>query len=326
MIHKQPGFSLLELVIGMAVSTILISITFTIYNQISKAAQSIQRVTSSDTKIMILQDRLQADLNGISPLWFTKEEYDKIKAAKKDAKDSQEAKQSQPEAQGINFFYSENKQGNDKLNYFTFPTVNAMQMYGTTNQRFVRVVYALEQDPKKENLLRLRRKEIDQISSEFDKAAIQQSGTFYDIATNITNCTVTYEFIDQPKHKKGNGAKEKSTHETIKPAKLASVPDWGIVKEQEKKDKYKPPLPEFIKLKITFAQEQTTEEKQYELNFVIPIDATNKINSFAQKHVKQTPKDAKAKAQDVKEAGKGAKQITIQNAKTNTRKPGAKHA
>ena len=153
------GFSLLEFVIGMMIGSMLLTQTFIIYNGIAKSAQKTQKYTTIDTQLIITQNRLQTDLNGLCPLWFDKhaiESNQKNNNSAGDAKEPQREEkaeqQATPEQKEKNqpklFFYAQNKDKN--LDYFTFVTTNALQMYGSESSPLIRVIYRLQPNKKQE--------------------------------------------------------------------------------------------------------------------------------------------------------------------------------
>ena len=292
----KPGVMILEVMVSMMIATVLMTASFTIYNQISKTAQILQRITSTDTQVMILQDRLQKDLVGITPLWFNKEQYDHLKAGQKkdDEQQPDEQQPSDSQHETNNFFYATNKE--NELDFFTFMTINAMQMYDSADQRFVRVVYKLE---KKDKTFTLLRKEIHQASNKIDTESFTKKQSFYPIVSNISKLEIEYGFINQPKHSKKK--KDESSDKTIE---VKWLPDWGIVTEKTKTNEYKPALPETIKVKIQFLKENK-QQHTYELFCSIPIDSTNKFNSVVQKKHKTEHKHDAKKTPDHSAKAKG---------------------
>ena len=288
----KPGVMILEVMVSMMIATVLMTASFTIYNQISKTAQILQRITSSDTQVMILQDRLQKDLIGVTPLWFNKEQYDHLKAGQK--KDN-EQQPSDSQHETNNFFYATNKESN--LDFFTFMTVNAMQMYDSADQRLVRVVYKLE---KKDKTFTLLRKEIHQVSNKIDIEGFTKKQSFYPIVSNISKFEIEYGFINQPKN-----SKKKKDESSDKPIEVKWLPDWGVVTEKSKTNEYKPALPETIKVKMQFLKENK-QQHTYELFFSIPIDSTNKFNSIVQKKHKAEQKHDAKKTPDKSTKAKGS--------------------
>lgn len=283
--YTNPGFSLLELVIGLLISTILITISFTIYHQITRSTQIIQRITSTDTKIMIFKDRLQQDLLGISFLWFTPQKYETMTKKTKDEKDTEENKskdnsptKSNNQERDNDFFYAANNQ-DGTLDLVSFITTSAMHTYGNNNKMFIRVVYCLKKDQSSEHKFLLLRKEMT--AEEFNLEAARSSGTFYEIASQIKKCSIEYGFLNQITSKPKD---EKNAQKSDNTAEISWLNAWHSKQEKTDSATHKTLLPKFIKIKIIFAQEKTAQEQEFELLFSIPIDGINLYTSFTQKN------------------------------------------
>lgn len=283
---KQQGFTLFELMISMLLTTILMTAAFAIYNQVQKSSQLIEHMTNYDTKVAIFQDRLATDLAGITPLWFSADDYEKIKARSISPDKQSTKKKFNDQVTENKFFYAEVDQ-NKRFNFFTFATVNAMQMYGSNNQRFVRVVYKLVPKPGKENIFKLMRKEEESFSAEFESASIIKSGTFYTILDNLKLCNFEYGFIDQPKNN------QNKKQQPDKPSGFKWLTDWGVVIEKTKTNEYKPALPEFIKVTIKFV-DPFEKSHEYICHITNPVNPINLV-SFAQEHHNKAIEKLKSK-------------------------------
>ncbi len=282
-----PGFSILELVIGLMISTMLITISFSIYNQIVRSTQFVQRVTTTDTHAIILKDRLQKDILGIMPLWFTKKDYEESAKAKTSTQPKESEQEEQPESKENkqetsknkenSFFYSSNHD-NNRLDCFSFITTNPLRMYGSSEHKpCVRVVYQLQKDIKKESQFRLFRKEIDDL--EFNLEAIHNSGALYEIASNIKTFSIEFGFIDPIKTSNQTEKKETDPLQD-KSIEFTWINEWDAKKESAIK---KPILPKFIKIKIVFTEEKGTHEQEYNFCFLVPLDTITPYATFSQR-------------------------------------------
>lgn len=283
-----PGFSILELVIGLMISTMLITISFSIYNQIARSTQFVQRITTADTHAIILKDRLQKDILGIMPLWFTKKDYEESVKTKtstqpkepeqKEQHESKENKQETSKNKENNFFYSSNHTTHNTLDCFSFITTNPLRMYGSSEHKpCVRVVYQLQKETKKESLFRLFRKEIDEL--EFNTETIRNAGTFYEIASNIKTFSIEFGFIDPIKIVNQIGD-NKTDISPDKSTEFTWINEWDAKKESAIK---KPILPKFIKIKIVFTEEKGTHEQEYNFCFLVPLDTITPYATFSQR-------------------------------------------
>lgn len=275
------GFSLFEFVVSMMISSILLTASLTIYHQISKGALRVQRITTNDTKIMIATNRLSTDLSGISPLWFTTEHYEKIKNLKKSSptmpiKDQTPSSDPLPatkqKIEKNNFLFSQNADQN--FNILTFVTSNAMQMYGNNDQHFVRVVYKLIPTQNNEKLFKLMRKQTSNPTSSFNVEELK-SGSFYELASNITKINIEYGFIDQPKAEREKQPEKKLI--------LGWANSWGASDDMKQTSDYRPILPEIVKLKISFLQDNDRPEISYEAFIPICVSQDASLQSFAEK-------------------------------------------
>ena len=308
----KQGFTIFELIVSIMLTSMLLTATFTIYESITKASRRTQYVTTHDTKIMMIYNRLQKDLTGLSPLWFTKEPYKKLEAAKKESGDKSKPVDSDTKENG--FFYSTNHD-NESLNFMTFPTTSALQVYDSNNQPFIRVVYALTKNPKDDKTFSLMRKEIQDVTPDFKEDALLKKEGFYELASDIISCTTEYLFINAPMQPSDNKTKEEKKDE---PAKMVTLKDWGVIKEKSEQHEHKPALPLFVKIKVTFA---STNEKQQPTSTIvcrIPISPHNKLTPFVEKRNK-TQKDTKDK--DSKNTNKDKKE---DHATKNTSTPKGK--
>ena len=166
----KSGFTSFELIMVMAVSAIMMTALFEIYNQVTKNMARVDRFIFEDSQILALKNRFGKDVSGMSAIWFVyKPKADqKADALKSDASDKKMKSK---------YFYSVNKDGH--LDTLTFLTTNALQSYGFVQHRFVRVVYQVQPDPKHENLFRLMRKEIVIPSQDIDEQTLQQGKDLY---------------------------------------------------------------------------------------------------------------------------------------------------
>lgn len=282
----KPGFSLFELIIGFLISTILTTICFSIYQRIARTTQFVQKITTNDTKAMILQNRLQQDLRGITPLWFIPSTYEhmekKITTDENTEKKPEDAKKAKAEAEKTredNFFYSTNNQ-DESLNLFSFITTSSMQMYGAENNPYVRVVYSLKKMATKEDSFSLYRKELE--AGEFNPQAVNSSGVFYEIASHIKKMSIEYGFVNNIKTQKNDEKKQEQSAE--KETEMTWLKTWQAKQEKTESTVQKTIFPKCVKMKILFMQEKSNYEQEYEFVFTIPIDSITVYPSFTQKN------------------------------------------
>ena len=300
---NQRGFSVIELVMVMAISAILMTILLQIYNQVTRNMLRVERFVFEDTQILTLKNRFGKDLAGLSAIWFTQAELQ----AKQAAKDATKTPEPTTEKKKCSkYFYSVNK---DKhLDTLTFVTTSALQSYGSVQSRFVRVLYKVEKDPTGEGLLRLMRKEIVMPTENIDEENLK-SGKFYQLVGGIKSLEMTYQLIDKAALKKlesanADKAASKSADQEEKQPIIRSVKQWtgdDGKKKSSSKDKKEPEsienasedvsvkpeadekeedlggatVPKFVEMKIVFGKTNKQLEKEYKLEFYIPSTLDN---------------------------------------------------
>lgn len=290
---KSPGFSMLEIIIVMAVSTIIMTCLFEIYNQTSRNMQRVQRFVFQDSQIITLQSRFEKDVAGLTSIWFKQAELENLQAQQEKKPVSKEFKKRSF------YFYSVNK--GEQLDLLTFLTTNPLQSYEKITDRFVRVVYALQPDPAHENLFRLMRKEISPATELIDEKSLQP-GKFYELITGIKSLELSYHLVDRVVLNKQFRAEKAKEGEQEKQEELAPivrlVKQWQPAESAEKsvEKKINPgdqadkedtledlggaPVPKFIEMKITFGQTLQQKEQTCTLGFSIPSTVDNAPKSI----------------------------------------------
>jgi|GEM_PF-1332758 len=287
----KSGFSSLELIMAMAISAIIMTSLLEIYNQVARNMGRVERFVFEDTQVLTLKNRLGSDFAGLSAIWFTQGEVETKMLADGEKMPAPEKRKRS------NYFYSVNK---DKhLDTLTFVTTSALQSYGGTQDRFIRVLYQVEEDPKDEDLFRLMRKEISMPTENIDVQALK-NGKFYELVHGIKSVEMMYELIDKVELQKQTKAQaklkdgQKSSEESDPEPVLRSVKQWGAPdvkvnpdkgnekienldddEEDEKENLGGAAVPKFVKMKIVFGVTDTQVEKEYNLEFYIPSTVDN---------------------------------------------------
>lgn len=276
MIQQKAGFSIIEMTISIMISAILMTAALTIYNQISKGAVTVNRITQIDTMVMVLHNRLSTDLQGLTPLWFTAKQKEKSEDTSEQDnvlnKNTLLPKQPTNKKEN-NFLYAQST--NDQFNLLTFVTTNPLHFYADQQIRTARVSYVLKPDPAHPNHFLLMRKQEDKISSDFNIENLT-SGSFDQIAHKITSCKIEYGFIEQ--------SPEQRAKEPDKAIAFKFVSQWGMNNEEiEEKNKYKPILPDVLKLTIQIEYTPEQPSRIYELVCSIPTSQAKEIKPMTQK-------------------------------------------
>jgi len=276
--NKQPGFSVIELMISIMLSAFLMTAALTIYNQISSGMVKMQYLTSQDTAIMIVKNRLSIDLQGLCPLWFEDDQYEELKAKAKQsdatAKTNSPAepnKNTDPNNPSNGYLFAQSKE--TLFQFLTFVTTNALPGYPSNPYRCVRVVYALTKDPNHSNLFLLQRKQEQAISTKLNIEKLTQ-GNFYTLAKNITKCSIEYGFVDI--------APDKRDQLSNQAWKMKWTNSWGSPAQETKEEDYVPKLPDIIKLKMSLQENPDRPAQEHEICCLLPISNQVTFKSFAQ--------------------------------------------
>ncbi len=273
--HKslRSGFLLLELVMGLLISTILISLAFAIYQQITKSVTKIRMTTSDDTQYMVLHDRLQQDLLGMSIEWFmplknersksvplqhddekgdaSQEKSDSFQEKSRASKTDQEQDVQKKLQQDLCFYAT--KQGQDQnLELFSCMTTSALKTYGFEPKPRVRVVYSLKKNKENaQDFFTLYRTEIAEQDVDPEQWAVKGKG--YALVESLKSCKVRYGFIEQADAKK---TKDLVTADDKKP-KLVWLEQW-----HSKQEVKKPLIPEFLQIDLVFVHTKNEQESR----------------------------------------------------------------
>ena len=291
--QKNPGFSLLELMITIMISSILLTACLSIYNQITKSITTIQKIITADTKVMIFQDRLTKDLSGISCTWIIKKPKEQAPKNQQQALPAASKKNAADDPNQDNFFYVLQNNQNSEL-VFSFVTLNPLWSYTNSTARPVRVVYKLQDDATGTHHFKLLRKEdtlIDQDLNQEHKENLIK-GSFYEICNSITTLKLEIGFIPMPQKeqqapKEQPAAKEQATpkeqtNPSDKKMEWKWVNSWIYKKDEKNEKEQHPNLPGALKIIISFAQETNKPNKSYEFTCVIPKQTEKPQQAFKQ--------------------------------------------
>jgi prepilin-type N-terminal cleavage/methylation domain-containing protein len=297
----QRGFSALELIMAMAVSAIIMTCLLEIYNQVSRNMLRVERFVFEDTQILTLRNRFGKDLSGLSAIWFTQADIE----SKQSAVDGQKAPTPTEKKKTSTYFYSVNK--NKNLDTLTFVTTNALQSYGSVQDRFVRILYKVEQDPVHAEMFRLMRKEIPMPTENIDEETLKP-GKFYELVSGIKSLEMTYQLIDKVELQKQSSAKvpadgAKPEQAGEKKPIIRSVKQWtsdakkssekiaeksnkvsgdaSSDEEEKQEDLGGAAVPKFVEMKIVFGATGKQLEKEYKLEFYIPSTIDNLPQALA---------------------------------------------
>ena len=285
---KKSGFSLIELLIAMAVGSIIMFAVYRTFDQTKKSAQRLDAILQKDNMIAPLYNQLEKDCTAIYvPLSAYPPKKEQQPAQQPPVKPAPAKPEEAPKLLE-KIFYSTSK--SSLLQELSFITTTSLLGYNETSPHLVRVTYAVK--PEVENLYTLMRSESTQLAYKPEKESTVKS---YEIVNNIKNISVKY--YARPVSEK----EEESEYKVFK--------EWSS-EEQFKKIKRR--IPDYIEFTIVWWDQAL--QKEYDFVIELPIIAQEK---------EEEKKAEKAQAPQPPPAG--AKPPTTPPA-TPANKPGATNA
>lgn len=280
---SRPGFSLLELLVAIAVSSIVAVALFQAYQQATQSLARVNGVSSTYTNMITSFARLEADLTGaIVPPYGDPDLAKKPTAekAKKEApqqqKDKQEKKEPDQDKQADNavkkvFIYETE---NGQLKRLSFITRNPTHPYKEQIPCIVRVTYTLQKDPASPSEFILLRAQTAKLELDDSK----EPGHPYVILRHIKKCSCKLQAIDIEELKKQQEERKKTKKEGKKLKKdpfkmppMKTYEQWPP-KEEKKDDKKTSvePLPLLVKTSITYHDEYQDRDEEFTFLGVTP--------------------------------------------------------
>lgn len=249
----KSGFTLIEILIAIAISAAISVALFFVFSQTQKNIIKIENLISNDIPILIFQDRFEKDITGA----FVPENWpDKNKDSKKEDK-----KGSKEENESEKIFFSESE--SDLLKFFTFITSNPFQPYGDFKPRIARVCYSVEKDSSGEyyNIFRQELSELDY--SRYEKEKVSK----FIILKRVKNIKIKYFYFEAEKENKKQ-QESKPEKKEDKPLKETGV--WNYPRKKENSDNEKlPKIPQFIELFITLYDLNLARESDFVFRYVV---------------------------------------------------------
>lgn len=148
---KRSAFTLLELVFGIAIASMLGMALFTILSQSLKSMQYVEATSGADRLLMGMYQRLEKDIVGITiPLYGDPtKKPEKENKNKQNVQVAQDAKKSELAKVKIDESYMENylilEHENNLIKKFSFISSNPFIFYGESLPWLVRITYTLKE-------------------------------------------------------------------------------------------------------------------------------------------------------------------------------------
>jgi len=230
---KQSGFSLIEIIIALLISSFVAMMLYQSFNQTRRVVTRITGLMHATSDILPLFTQLEKDLSGaVAPLVHAQKQtaetgkteqqsaVDKnVRAAEEKTKKNEADKESESAKKEKHIFKVVLK--DNKFESMSFITTNALTVVDESTTHFVRVTYRLvpqaNTDQSNETkLFRLLREEVayegPASGDQTDKK--KKQGRPFELARNLTECTVSLQAykIDKPE-KSANSASVRGVDE-----------------------------------------------------------------------------------------------------------------
>lgn len=269
---KRSGFSLIELVVAIAIAGLIMTALFQSYFVLNRVAGFLDGMIDRDLRISIIQNQFERDLAGVFiPVQAFKQSEPKKEVQEKKESEKQElpqeTKPQEKSKQLERIFIGNTKDKN--MTVLSFITNNPVLVYEkdkgiTPKPRVVRVVYRLTKDKQQKNSFILTRQESNNLMFDaFEQKSAQQIKSF-EIARSIKSIHIEYLQHDEKQKDDAKKIEYKTFTQWPKPDE----------RDGDKQEKH-PQVPDFVKVEIALFDEKHQREKVY--NFMYQLfDETKK--------------------------------------------------
>lgn len=323
----KPGYSLLELTIGIFLASMLAITLFQSVRNTTTTVELADDIMDLDMRVAIFHNQFARDTIGIFVPEQFPQEAPSQETAKQPVKPGEKAsssakapadrpaeKEEKPEADQQQaklpdkLFYSINEHG--QLSEFTFITTNPVSVYEkatnvTVKPRMVRVQYRLLPDDQHDNAFTLYRQEVDSLeASALDKKAATPV-RMYPLMHNIKKMTLSFSFpeISKPMEpvsapiagqtKPATPEAPQKTDRELHIEKITTLNDWPFKTVEEAQEKKAPPYPQLITVKFELWDTPRLSERTFTL--VYPIASFTLLDKKKKKPKKQATSGAQGK-------------------------------
>lgn len=283
----KSGFTLIELVIGVMLASMISLVLYQTLNQTNKSTQIIKSTIDLDTTLALVYNQLDKDLSGVyipreEPLATLPTTPKTTTTSAQKSTTTQEAKQTTTTQAPYKFekiFYATEEK--DNLKMLTFITTNALEADIANLPHSVRVVYRLIQDDDNKDKFKLVRQQSAWKNLDIIKDNKMEKFRGYDVATGIKKFSIKYFATEEPK-------------EDQKKPSYTALKEWG---SEEQIKKYKQEVPAYLGIDGEIWDDTNKSKRDFKFMF--------KVFGFEMK---------KEKKKEVEKAAGPAKSVTGQQA------------
>lgn len=269
----RSGFTLIELVIGLFISSIILLALYSSFYVTGKVIKASDDIINIDVHLAIMAYQFENDLSGIFvPLQLstTSTTTTASNQPQPPIKTPEPEKESaQKEIKDI--FVSSNK--DTSLHVLSFITNNPLQMYHKegSGPRMVRVVYKLIPNEDKTSFTLTRQESTNLDLKTFDIKG-PQGIRAYELAQNIKSFQIEYRYPEETKQDDKKDAKDSKGPEAKpeqQPIPFKTVNEWGKEKETAKEKESLPKIPQFITITLELWDLHHRQSQTFVLNYTI---------------------------------------------------------
>ncbi len=296
----RPGFSLVEIIIALAISGFVMTIVFNTISLLQRSSKNYNELITIDSQQELLFGQLQKDISGmVIPLFG-------FVANSKQKSEEQQKKQEEYNARfGLQIEIEQ-----ERLKSLSFVTTSVLASYGTTKPRLARVRYMLLTEPAQPASFMLIRQESSELAlADFEADMQKNSNGSYTIGTGFKTCAISCIIISQKDDKK----------------KVEEVSSWSFaeqIKKQQSENsagqrvEKKIELPQIITLKGSLIDETSGHEYAFDYSFFVPLD-TRVSKKQEQKPEEKAPEGKPKTSQAPSAPGMGATKPMVNLPKFN---------
>jgi prepilin-type N-terminal cleavage/methylation domain-containing protein len=276
----KNGFSLIEVVVAIAISSMIVLLLFNAFNQSGRVLNIVSGMISSDTKVTVFYDRFELDVSGafiprfgdvreVAKALAKQEQIVRVHEIERDEK-SKPGEKKDPvkmvtwgDVQLQKPFVYE--QVGDNLSLFSFVTCNPLEVHDAIKPRIVRVTYRLKSD-KDKRLFVLTRAE--SASLLFDAASKDRE---YVLLNNVGSCKVSFlaeDLKEVSKEKKADKDVPAQQDKEARPLPMVKHDRWPLEQDSKEGDAVRD-LPQFVV--VTLVYKDPIEEVDKTYTYTIPI-------------------------------------------------------
>lgn len=290
----KQGFSLIELLLALLISSFIITGLFTVIYQVRRMQTNVNTITGASERAAIMLNQLERDLMGA----FVPTHIEPLKQTKKQPGST--AQDVTPPLKKIFFGITRD----NRLDTLSFITCNPLQVYTKAKDakikpRIVRIVYRVLPDPDNKKSYVLMRQEGTEL--DYDRYTRDAQGALraYRVVDGIATIRVMY-FIPDPK------GKMESENPVITYRKVSG---W---QDTDKEGKNVRGLPHYVEFSFTLWD--SVYERQMPFTMTIPIlGDTGQTSEQSEETIPVLQESAKPAEQAVNMSISGVPTVTARN-------------